>query len=128
MVETEQYLFACHRYIELNPVRAGLASNPRDYPWSSHRANAFGATDPLVTAHERCVALGLDDSARQSVYRAMFRDVLADSTIADIRDATNKRRALGSKRFREQVATLLARRAQPATRGRRPRRNDEIRV
>ena len=128
VVDTEQYLFACHRYIELNPVRAGLARNARDYTWSSHRGNAFGVTDHLVTPHERYLALGIDGRARQSAYRAMFRDVLADSTIADIRDATNKGWALGSKRFREHVAALLARRAQPATRGRRPRKNDEIRV
>ena len=49
VVDTEQYLFACHRYIELNPVRAGLARNARDYTWSSHRGNAFGVTDHLVS-------------------------------------------------------------------------------
>jgi putative transposase len=128
VVDTEQYLFACHRYIELNPVRAGLVADPGRYHWSSHRANGFGATDPLIVPHERYLALGSDARAREAAYRAMFIDPLPDATLAEIRDATNKGWALGNKRFREEVAALLARRTQPATRGRRPRKNDEIRV
>jgi putative transposase len=128
LVETEQYFLACHRYIELNPVRAGLVATPRDYPWSSYRANALGAGDPLVTPHERYEALGSDARARRAAYRALFDEVFPESTLADIRDATNGGWALGSKRFREEIAALLARRTRPATRGRRPRRKDEIRV
>lgn len=48
-VQEEGYLMACYRYIELNPVRAGMVERPEDYPWSSYRANAQGADDPLVT-------------------------------------------------------------------------------
>ena len=128
LVDTEQYLFACHKYIELNPVRAGLVSHPGHYFWSSYAANALGATDPLVTPHERYQALGCDPSSRRRAYRALFGEPLLDSTLEDIRDATNNGWALGSKRFRDEIATLLARRVQPAPRGRGPRGNDEIRV
>ena len=128
LVDSEEYLLACHRYIELNPVRAGLVGDPGDYPWSSHGANALGARDPLVTPHERYHALGGDARARQAAYRALFGETLPDSTLGAIRDATNGGWALGSKRFRDEIAALLARRTQPGRRGRRPRRNDEIRV
>jgi putative transposase len=128
VVDAEQYLFACYRYIELNPVRAGLVTVPGDYQWSSHRANALGVSDPLVTPHERYDALGPDRRARQAAYRALFEEALPDATLADIRDATNKGWALGSKRFRDEIAARLARRTEPARRGRRPRWNDEIRV
>ncbi|HUQ82945.1 MAG TPA: transposase [Gemmatimonadaceae bacterium] len=128
LVDSEQYLFACHRYIELNPVRAGLVTDPRRYSWSSYAANALGTTDPLVTPHERYIALGGDQSARKSGYRALFRESLPDSTIDAIRSATNKGWALGSKRFRDEIAALLARRTQPGPRGRRARWKDEIRV
>jgi putative transposase len=127
IVETNHYFFACHRYIELNPVRAGLVEQPSDYPWSSHRMNAFGDTNRLVTPHESYEALGATPGDRQAAYRAMFIDELSDSTLAEIRDATNRGWALGSRRFRDEVAALLKRRTEPARKGRRPRRNDENR-
>jgi putative transposase len=42
LTQSEQYVLACHRYIELNPVRAGMVKKPQDYPWSSYSANALG--------------------------------------------------------------------------------------
>ena len=128
VVETERYLLACYRYIELNPVRAGLVARPESYRWSSYGANAFGAADALVTSHEVYDTLDSDARARRSAYRALVADALRDSMLAEIRDATNKGWALGSKRFREEILAGLGRRAQPAIRGRRPRRNDEIRL
>ena len=113
LVDTEHYLLACHRYIELNPVRAGLVEAPGDYPWSSYRANGLSATDPLVAPHERYLALGENVRARQAAYRALFGEPLTDATLSDIRHATNKGWALGSRRFRDDVARLLARRTQP---------------
>lgn len=128
LVDTEHYLLACYRYIELNPVRAGLVRAPRDYCWSSYRANALGGRDPLVTPHERFHALGGEARSRQGAYRALFSDELPDSTLDAIRDATNTGWALGTKRYRDEIAALLARRTQPAPQGRRPRWNDENRL
>jgi putative transposase len=128
LVETERYLFACHRYIELNPVRAGLVADPRAYSWSSYGANAFGRSDPLVTPHECYSALSREACGRQVAYRTLFGEPLSDEMLTDIRHATNKGWALGSKRFRDEIATLLARRTQPAPQGRRARWNDENRV
>ena len=118
VVDTEQYLCACYRYVELNPVRAGIVAAPHEYRWSSYAANALGTTDPLVIPHERYDALGRDGRTRQAAYRALFGEALSDSTLADIRHATNTGWALGSKRFRDEVAVLLARRTEPAAKGR----------
>jgi REP-associated tyrosine transposase len=128
VVDTDQYLLMCYRYIELNPVRGGLAASPDDYFWSSYRANALGRRDLLVTPHECYLALGADPRRRQAAHRAQVDDGVSDSTLEEIRSATNGGWALGSARFREEIAALLGRRTQPATRGRRPRRNDEIRL
>ena len=128
VVDTESYLLACHRYIELNPVRAGLVANPGNYRWSSHRANAFGLRDPIVSPHACYTALDADAKARRAAYRALFIDPLDDATLEAIRDATNRGWALGTKSFREEIRALVQRRVEPATRGRRPRRNDEIRL
>ena len=116
-VDTDGYLLACYRYIELNPVRAGLAAGPTEYPWSSHRANALSERDRLVTPHERYCSLGGDPLSRRAAYRALFVDVLDDSLVQEIRESTNKRWALGSDRFREQIAAMAGRRAQPSRGG-----------
>ena len=57
-IESESHLLTCYRYIELNPVRAGIVVGPADYPWSSYRAHAEGAADPLVCDHPLFATLG----------------------------------------------------------------------
>jgi putative transposase len=71
-VHVRQYFLACMRYIELNPVRAGLVTRPQAYRWSSFRANALGAEDPLITPHAHYCALGRSPQMQQAAYRAMF--------------------------------------------------------
>ena len=71
-VHARRYLLACMRYIELNPVRAGLARDPADFRWSSHRANALGQADPLLTPHPTYLALGRGGAERCAAYRAGF--------------------------------------------------------
>ena len=110
VVENERYLLTCYRYIELNPVRAGMVRHPREYRWSSHSANAHGAVDSAVTPHVGYTALGSDDAARLRAYRALFDIALDDADLAAVREATNKGWALGGARFREQIATTLGRR------------------
>ena len=67
-----RYLLGCMRYIELNPVRAGLVSLPEQYRWSSFGANAMGSGDPVVTPHGFYCALGRTVAGRQAAYRALF--------------------------------------------------------
>lgn len=120
--QTESYFLTCQRYIELNPVRAGMVAHPAHYRWSSHRANAHGAADELVDPHEVYRALGVDPASRQAAWREMFREEIASGVVDMIRRATNGNYVLGSPRFAGQVASLLGRRVTPAKPG-RPRRN-----
>jgi putative transposase len=71
-VHARRYLFACMRYIEMNPVRAGMVSEARAYRWSSCRANAEGEADALVTPHPAYFALGRSTAERCAAYRAML--------------------------------------------------------
>jgi putative transposase len=125
LIDSERYLLACYRYVELNPVRAGLVPRPEAYPWSSHRANALGATDALVTRHERYNALGADAVTRLAAYRALFENDLDEATLLEIREMTNKAWALGNDRFREGIQQLLHRRTEPLPRGGSRRRQDK---
>lgn len=94
--EDERYLLTCMRYIELNPVRAGIAASPNEYRWSSYRSNAWGARDPLVRRHDILISLGATWPERHTAYRTLFHEILPQSTLEAIRDATNKGRALGN--------------------------------
>jgi REP-associated tyrosine transposase len=71
-VRARRHLLACMRYIEENPVRAGLAAHPGAYPWSSYRANALGEDDALVTPHAHYCSLGRSADARRAAYAALF--------------------------------------------------------
>jgi putative transposase len=117
VVDTDRYALACYRYIELNPVRAGLAPTPCAYPWSSHDCNAYGKPDPLVTCNAAYLALGADAPDRQRAYRAFLAQGISDADLQEIRDCTRTSWALGSERFRNELERRIERRCQPKRRG-----------
>jgi putative transposase len=73
-MQARAQLLSSMRYIEQNPVRAGLARRPGDYPWSSYRANALGEDSGLVTPHAHYCALGRSPEARRAAYAALFAE------------------------------------------------------
>ncbi|HYN11707.1 MAG TPA: transposase [Burkholderiales bacterium] len=104
LVQSETYLLACYRYIELNPVRAGLVQHPRDYPWSSYRLNAESAQPGMITPHDEYVRLGVTQDGRQLAYAQMVAAGMQDVQVAEIRLSTNGGHALGDDRFRRAMA------------------------
>src|SRR5579872_4269402 len=99
IVEAESYLFECMRYIELNPVRAGMVRHPREHVWSSYLHNAEERADALVTRHRLFKGLGTDDERRREAYRALVKAPMDAEMLGVIRDSTNKGWAMGSGRF-----------------------------
>jgi len=124
LTQEDRYLLTCQRYIELNPVRAGMVPHPAEYRWSSYRANAQGGENALLTPHSLYLALGADAATRQQAYRELFRFELEPGLVDAIRQATNGNFALGDSRFGEQIAQALGRRVQPGMAG-RPRKSPE---
>ena len=118
LTQEENYLLACHRYIELNPVRAVMVVHPAEYRWSSYRANAQGEADALLKPHLLYDALGTDAASRQAAYRELFRYELEPGLVDKIRRATNGNYALGNEDFAAQVTAALGRRAAPGKSGR----------
>jgi len=110
LTQEESYVLGCYRYIELNPVRAGMVEHPGDYRWSSYRANAQGEAVSGLEPHDCYLALGKDEEERQAAYRELSRFQLDPGLVEEIRGATNGNYALGSSRFQEQVARALGRR------------------
>lgn len=125
IVESARYVLACYRYIELNPVRAGMVGCASDYPWSSHRSNAGLQADRLVTSHPEFAALASDQASRHKAYREFFEHSLEPTLENDIRAATSGGYPLGSESFKKNLALAPGQRLAPGRRGRRPRRIDK---
>ncbi|MBK9130245.1 MAG: transposase [Gammaproteobacteria bacterium] len=125
VVDADEYLLICQRYIESNPVRAGMVSAPEDYAWSSYRAHGFGCPTRLWSPHQLYQDLGKTPRERMAAYRAMFAGHLGDDRLHDIRQATNQGMVLGTNRFKKTVEDLAGRRVSLLKRG--PRRRDSER-
>ena len=98
LVASGNYALACYRYIELNPVRAGMVARPGDYRWSSYRSNAQGCSDPVLSAHDTYLALSDAPECRRSAYRSLFEAGLQESIVEEIRKATRGGYRIGEKR------------------------------
>jgi len=103
----EQYLYAAVRYIELNPVRAGIVDNPLEYEWSSARAHARGEQDILLTQTEV-----LDTSK----WEEFLQGGISEEDYEAIRKHENTGRPLGSESFirkLEKITGRILRRKKP---------------
>jgi putative transposase len=122
IISSEAYLLACSRYIELNPVRAGMVAAPGDYRWSSYGANAGGKSCSLLKHHPLYLALGDSPESRQRAYRDLFRGAPGSEELDAIRSAVQTGTPLGSDRFRAQIEAALKCKVGQARRGRPARR------
>lgn len=118
LVDSEHYALACYRYIELNPVRAGLVATPDRYRWSSYLCNALGEADYLISQHPTYEALGSSDVARFQNYRALFKEAITASELQAIRSHSNQGKVLGSQKFRKEIENRLGRNVSYRTVGR----------
>jgi len=109
LIDAERYLLTCYRYIELNPVRAGMVSSPDAYPWSSYRWHAWGNPDSYIVDHDSYLGLGSLPSIRRRAYRDLFADYLQDVDLHQIRKCLAYNHPLGDEGFREQIEAALGR-------------------
>lgn len=116
LVQQECYLLACQRYIELNPVRANMVTDPADYEWSSYRTNALGIRSKILTPHPVYLSLGNTKASRLCNYRALFGSSIDKDLLFDIRYSLNKGLVLGTEQFKTEVEAMTGRRVRPTRR------------
>ena len=118
IIDTAKYLLTCSRYIELNPVRAGMVQGARQYKWSSYRANALGMGEmEYLTPHPLYKRLGETAEKRQAAYRALFSCQIEPESLNLIREGTQKCTLIGKDRFKKEVEKMLKRRVTKLTHG-----------
>ncbi|MCU7843186.1 MAG: transposase [Candidatus Thiodiazotropha sp. (ex Monitilora ramsayi)] len=102
LIKTDKYLMCCYRYIELNPVRAGMVMRPEEYRWSSYGVSAWGDVSWL-TPHNEYLRLGTNVEERVEAYRELFRYHLSEQDLHLIRKAAHYCQPVSDERFQQQI-------------------------
>lgn len=118
VIESERYFMTCSRYIELNPLRAGIVADPADYAWSSYAHHTGIKADAVITDHPLYWSLGNTPFDREAAYKALVEQAITAEEIARINDATIKGWVLGSEKFQIALEKKTTRRVRPAKKGR----------
>ncbi|NOQ93079.1 MAG: hypothetical protein GQ547_00410 [Methylophaga sp.] len=117
LVDSEHYLFALYKYIEMNPVRAGMVMELADYEWSSYAHNALGKADRLISEHPLYKALGDDLQQRYKSYQKIFDklDIAKEESL--ITEATLRGEVYGTNGFHQKISQLISRSTKLAAHG-----------
>ncbi len=122
LIQTDRYLLTCMAYIDLNPVRAGMVAEARDYPWSSHGHYAGLRTDRLLTPHPLYWELGNTPFSREMAYADLVNGGVKATDQAHLTDATLHGWAAGDAGFAASLQKKSGRRVTRSAAG-RPRSN-----
>ena len=121
LVQTDTYLLACCRYIELNPVRARMVGVPQDYAWSSARER-LGLNDAdVLDWHPTYLSLGRSAVDRQKRYAQFLKDAIPVGEWGLIRDSLQRGQLTGNARFVDEIERIIGKRVEHRGRG-RPRK------
>lgn len=120
LIQTERYLLPCMAYIDLNPVRDGMVTEARDYPWSSHGHYAGLRQDRFLTPHPLYWALGNTPFAREAAYAELVRNGISGADLALLTDATLRGWAVGDGEFLQSLQKTTQRRVLRRRAGRPP--------
>ena len=128
LVESARYVIACYRYIELNPVDAGMVSDPGAYSWSSYAANTGARVDAMIKSHAEFLALGSDAPSRYSSYRRLIAEKLDPELVRQIEEAADSGYPLASEVFKTDLTARLGRKTEPGRPGRpeKKKKRDEL--
>ncbi len=118
LIQTDRYLLACMAYIDLNPLRAHMVAQPKDYAWSSHRHYTGQASDRLVTPHALYWALGNTPFAREAAYAELVQAGISADQQSALTDAALRGWALGDDVFKASLQTQTERRLSKTKAGR----------
>jgi putative transposase len=124
LVDSGVYLMACHRYIELNPVRAGIVSDPREFHWSSFSANALARANALLAPHPEYLALAECPEKRCDAYRSLFEGEIDPEILEMIRACSRRGWPIGDDKFRAALECETGTQATPRRRGRKAKKKE----
>jgi putative transposase len=117
MIESEEYLLTCMRYIELNPVRARMVRKPDKYSWSSYGVNADGERGGLVTPHKVYLDLAPTPVRQRNAYKKLFDEAISQDDLDILRQSVKGGWVVGSDKFKNKIAKAIGSRVTQLPRG-----------
>ena len=124
MVDEAEYFLTVMRYIELNPVRAGMVDVPGHYRWSSFCHNSGTRKISFVCGHPVYMSLGKSDKNRHAAYHELFNGHIDPGLVKQIADAWQTGTPLGNQLFRDKIEARLSKRVGQSRRGRPKKGSD----
>jgi REP-associated tyrosine transposase len=117
LVDSDSYLFALYKYIEMNPIKANMVSEISHYPWSSYHYNALGLPDELISEHALYDDLASDRQQRCDKYKFLFDALELSRHDKHITQATIRGEVLGDEEFHQKMSKELSRPTRLTTHG-----------
>lgn len=122
LIHDEEYLLACCRYVELNPLRAGMVDTPANYRWSSCPAKVGRTTQPWLDFDPFYLSMGNSVVQRAKNYAAWLKETVPEWELQRIREAVQRGQLIANGSFAQELSEKLGRRLEPRGPG-RPRRD-----
>lgn len=121
VIQADEHMLVVLRYIEANPLRASMVTNPGDYRWSSYQYHGLGRTDALLSPFPEWQRLGPTEAERRRRWRAKFRASQREEELKAVRASVCSGRPLGRTTWIEHISRRLGIDPHPRPRG-RPRK------
>jgi len=109
IIQSQTYLLSCMRYIEMNPVRAGMVDHPAKYRWSSYAANTLGVSNVILHPHDEYLNLGVSPKIRQRVYQGLFDVIEEPDILKFISQSLQSGTPFGNDQFKIQIEAAVGR-------------------
>ena len=103
VIDADRYLLACLRYVELNPVRAGMINRPEDYRWSSYAQRIGICKESWIDSDPATSALGPTLGAQRRAYVKFVGEHVAEAEFTLIRNAVKRNQLTGTDNFVDQI-------------------------
>ncbi len=123
VVQDDAHVLTVLRYIEANPLRAGMVADLADYPWSSFQAHGLGHADPLLNAVPLLEELGRTPAERRSRWKRRVTTTMKEKELTSVRESVRTGKPLGSDEWVKAKAEALGLDLNPRPRG-RPRKTE----
>ena len=121
LIQDDEHLLTVLRYIEANPLRAGMVADLKDYPWTSYAAHGLGQANPLLSEVPVWSRLGAAEAVRQAFWRHWVHEPLTERELAALRRSVTTGRPFGTESWAQRIGQWMGLALTPRRRGRPPK-------